>query len=137
MLIDTKLIKDLMLNKNISAYRLEELLGISRTTISNYRNGTSEVDNMSLTNAKIIQNYINMEENKMKKYTVLRDLLDDKGNPMDSEVVLKTDDLEKAEQSYEKLIEEIKFYDHEKTGASLLENLNEDESETLDYYVYG
>lgn len=51
-------IKHLILKSGISAYRLEQLLRISRTTISNYRNGDAEIENMSLKNGQVIQNYI-------------------------------------------------------------------------------
>ena len=49
-IIDLKLIKNL-LDSDLSAYRIEDLSGISRMTITKYRNGTSDIMNMTLNNA--------------------------------------------------------------------------------------
>lgn len=56
MIIDTDLIKKLLAS-NESAYSIESETGISRMTLTNYRNGKADFNNMTLKNAKKICDY--------------------------------------------------------------------------------
>lgn len=51
MIIDTKLVEKLI-DSDISAYQIEAETGVSRTTITNYRNGKAKIEKMHLGNAE-------------------------------------------------------------------------------------
>lgn len=53
---DVSLIKEL-LNSDISSYEIEKKLGISRMSISNFRNGKSSIDRMPLLTAIKLTNF--------------------------------------------------------------------------------
>lgn len=52
---DIELINELLAS-DLSAYRIAEVTGISRTTITNYRNGKSSIGNMALSSAIALTN---------------------------------------------------------------------------------
>ncbi len=56
MIIDTNIIKKLLYSSE-SAYSIEAETGISRMTITNYRNGKADYNNMSLKNAITLYAY--------------------------------------------------------------------------------
>ena len=75
-----------------------------------------------------------------KKYSVLRDILNRNNLPMDSNIEFTTDNLKDATAFYNKLIDEIQFYDEKNTGASLIKNVKNNrgdyDMDTLEFYVY-
>lgn len=72
MIINTNKIEELIFSESISAYSIEKETGVSRMTITNYRNGVSDFENMTLTNAMKLQELINKleEENIMTTFEV-------------------------------------------------------------------
>lgn len=56
MIIDTDLIKKLI-NSNLSAYEIEQKTGVSRMTITNYRNKKASLDKMHLGSAEKLYKY--------------------------------------------------------------------------------
>src|SRR5699024_6779169 len=138
MIIDTDQITKLLLEENHSIYSIAKEIGVTRSTLNVYRQKQDKnyIKEMSLDLAMKLQNYINQEEKGMTKYIVLRDLLDENGDPYDNEEELKTDNYEKAKKVFEDLVKQIKSYDQKRNGTSLME-LNEfEEYETLECYVY-
>lgn len=126
-----------LIDEDTNSTKLARETGVSRQLIDKYKKGISDFDGMTLKTAIELQNYINREEKGMTKYIVLRDLLDENGDPYDNEEKLKTDNYEKAKKVFEDLVKQIKSYDQKRNGASLME-LNEfEEYETLECYVYG
>lgn len=67
MIINTSKIEELLFNDSISAYSIEKETGISRMTITNYRNGVSDFENMTVTNAIKLQELVNKKENEYEK----------------------------------------------------------------------
>lgn len=66
--IDIEKVKDLLLDEDIAAYSLAIELGISRQSITNYRNGHSDFNNMPVGVVIKLQEYLNKreEENNME-----------------------------------------------------------------------
>lgn len=64
MIINIEEIEKLIFNLSISAYRIEKETGISRMTITNYRNGIANMEKMTVSNAMKLQKMI--EENKKR-----------------------------------------------------------------------
>lgn len=77
----------------------------------------------------------------MKKYSILRDILDKNNLPMDNITEFTTDNLRDAIDFYNELIDEIEFYDEKNTGVSLVKNVKNNrgdyDMDTLECYVYG
>lgn len=133
MIIDTDKIIKLLLEDDHSIYSIAKAIDVTRSTLNVYRQKQDEdyIKEMSLDLAMKLQNFIE-EHVKMKRYIVLTDMVDDSGNPYDSEEQLKTDDFDEAKEMYDSVVKTTqKGY-----GASLME-LNEfEEYETLEYYVF-
>ena len=126
-----------LLNSDVTGYRIGQETSVKQQNYDRYKKGLSSLESMPLKTAIELQNYINQEEKSMTKYIVLRDLLDESGDPYDNEEELKTDNYEEAKKAFEDLVKQIKSYDQKRNGASLME-LNEfEEYETLECYVYG
>lgn len=71
LIIDIEAVKDLLLNEDIAAYSLAIELGISRQSITNYRNGHSDFNNMPVGVVIKLQEYLNRkEEQKMTNYSI-------------------------------------------------------------------
>lgn len=136
MIINLDQIKEL-LNSDVTGYRIGQETSVKQQNYDRYKKGLSNFESMPLKTAIELQNFINKGEKSMTKYIVLRDLLDECGDPYDNEEELKTDNYEKAKKVFEDLVKQIKSYDQKRNGASLME-LNEfEEYETLECYVYG
>ena len=126
-----------LLNSDVTGYRIGQETSVKQQNYDRYKKGLSNLEDMPLKTAIELQNFINQEEKGMTKYIVLRDLLDENGDPYDNEEKLKTDNYEKAKKVFEDLVKQIKSYDQKRNGASLM-GLNEfEEYETLECYVYG
>lgn len=61
-IIDTEKLLLLLRQNPTAAYTISSQIGISRATLSNLRNGTKDVDSLTIKTAKVIQDYL--EENQ-------------------------------------------------------------------------
>lgn len=61
--IDTERLLRLLRSNIKTSYMISNDIGISRTTISNLRNGKKDVDSLTIKIAKIIQDYVEENEN--------------------------------------------------------------------------
>lgn len=100
MLIKTKQIESLLLNESVTGYSLEQVLPISRSSISEYRRGDTEIDKINLAKAKIIQKYI--DDGNYKIVTVDEEnILDEIKNDydlLDNEIIIVEEWLEAIEK---------------------------------------
>lgn len=61
-IIDTEKLLLLLRQNPTACYTLSKQIGVSRTTLSDLRNGTKDVETLTIRNAKVIQEYL--EENQ-------------------------------------------------------------------------
>lgn len=113
------------MNRAIPAYTLEQVIDLSRTTITSYRRGEANLGNMSIDKAKNLQEYINNHYQISFDYG---DLIKE----LESDFLL-LDDLifvaRKQDELNTKIIVDYSSIDN--AQQMLLENLKFVESETL------
>lgn len=73
MKIDTKKIKEL-LSSGVTGYRVGKETDVKQQTFDKYKNGKSDIEDMSLKTAMELQKFINKEENEMRYTVVLQNL---------------------------------------------------------------
>lgn len=103
MKLDVSKIKELILNESISAYSIQAETGITRSTLSNYRNGKADIENMSLANAIKVQNYINNKEKKEMTTTYEIYSMTNDNEYHEATITGLKEALEKAEEIYDQL----------------------------------
>ena len=90
MIIKTKQIESLLLNESVTGYSLEKVIPLSRSSISDYRKGISDIKKISLERAVAIQEYIDDGNYKIvtvDEESILEELKED-WDILDDEIII-------------------------------------------------